>query len=274
MQKLILSMLALCLTLSSCAAPQPAPSESQALLPKNLPEQSSTYDRSPTPLAENQSQGTEEEKLRDGKARSVVFITAAPSASSTPSAEPEDAVPAASADVEPVNDGESEKSVVPFFVGNSLMEGLRLNSDDGYPFYCEVGISLPTLNRNLVLPDEYDIAIIEMGSNELGAYSEESFEGAYKELIETLDCPCYCLSIPPINWTKSRYAARVNNTNVRLYNDYIRSVCSETGATFVDCSDFFGDTLPAEWTRDGLHLTSSTYANWYQWIGQKIGLDQ
>ena len=57
-------------------------------------------------------------------------------------------------------------------MGNSLVEGLRLNSDDGYPFYCEVGISLPTLNRNLTLPDEYDIAIIEVGSNELGAYSE------------------------------------------------------------------------------------------------------
>ena len=271
MQKLILSMLALCLTLSSCAAPQPAPSESQALLPKNLPEKSSTYDRSPAPLAESESLVVEEKALGDGNARAAVSITAVPS---TPSVEPEGAAPTVPADVEAGDDGELKEDMVPFFVGNSLVEGLRLNSDDGYPFYCEVGISLPTLNRNLTLPDEYDIAIIEVGSNELGAYSEESFKGAYKELIETLNCPCYCLSIPPINWTKSRYAARVNNTNVRLYNDYIRSVCSETGATFVDCSDFFGDTLPAEWTRDGLHLTSSSYANWYQWIVQKIGLDQ
>lgn len=267
-------MLALCLALSSCAAPQPSPSESQALLPKNLPEQSSTYDRSPSPLAETQNMGTEEETLGDGNVRSAVSITTAPFVPSAPSAEPEDVVPAAFSDVEPGNDGESEEGVVPFFVGNSLVEGLRLNSDDGYPFYCEVGISLPSLNRNLALPDRYDIAIIEMGSNELGTYSKESFEGAYKELIEILDCPCYCLSIPPINWSKSRYAARVNNTNVRLYNNYIRNVCSETSATFVDCSDFFGDTLPAEWTRDGLHLTSSSYANWYQWIVQKVGLNQ
>lgn len=273
MQKLILSMLALCLALSSCVAPQPSPSESQTLLPKNLPEQSSTYDRSPASLAESQSLGTED-ALGDDNARTAVLATAAPFASSAPSTEPEDAVSAAFSDIEPRNDGELEEGVVPFFVGNSLIEGLRLNSDDGYPFYCEVGISLTILNRNLVLPDEYDVAIIEMGSNELGVYSEESFKGAYKELIKTLDCPCYCLSIPPINWTKSRYAARVNNTNVQLYNGYIRSVCSETGATFVDCSDFFGDTLLAEWTWDGLHLTSSSYANWYQWIVQKVGLNQ
>ena len=62
---------------------------------------------------------------------------------------------------------------IPFFVGNSLVEGMRLNSDDGYPFCCKVGISLKELNDTLKLPDDYDIAIIEMGSNELGLYSEE-----------------------------------------------------------------------------------------------------
>ena len=275
MRRLILSILTLCLILSSCAVPQPSPSESQ-ILPRNLPETPSASDRSPTPLKDGYDLMPEESPLEEGMARNAAYITAIPS---TPSVEPEDSATAspagASESIAPDEstevDGELEEGVVPFFVGNSLVEGLRLNSDDGYPFYCEVGISLPTLNRKLALPDDYDIAIIEMGSNELGAYSEESFKNSYQELIEILDCPCYCLSIPPINWAKSRYAARVNNTNVRLYNDYIRSVCSET---FVDCSAFFGDTLPAEWTRDGLHLTSSTYANWYQWIIKKVGLDQ
>lgn len=151
----------------------------------------------------------EESPLEEGMARNAAYITAIPS---TPSVEPEDSATAspagASESIAPDEstevDGELEEGVVPFFVGNSLVEGLRLNSDDGYPFYCEVGISLPTLNRKLALPDDYDIAIIEMGSNELGAYSEESFKNSYQELIEILDCPCYCLSIPPINWTKSR----------------------------------------------------------------------
>jgi len=166
----------------------------------------------------------------------------------------------------------SQGPIMPFFVGNSLMEGMRLNSSDGYPFQCKVGISLPTLNQQLSPPDNYDIAVIEMGSNELGAYSEQRFKTEYVKLINTLNCPCYCLSIPPCNESKSHYAARISNDNVQLYNNYIQDVCVDTGAVYVDCSDFFGDFLQAEWTGDGLHLTSTVYSNWYQWVLAKIGL--
>lgn len=162
---------------------------------------------------------------------------------------------------------------IPFFVGNSLVEGMRLNSDDGYPFCCKVGISLKELNDTLKLPDDYDIAIIEMGSNELGLYSEEQFVEEYKTLIQTLSCPCYCLSIPPCNEGKSRYAPRVNNKNVVEYNEYVQRVCEETGATYIDCSSFFGSTLKKEWTGDGLHLRPSVYAEWYQWTLDQIGIE-
>ena len=161
---------------------------------------------------------------------------------------------------------------VPFFVGNSLMEGMRLNSSDGYDFFCKVGISIGDLNRKLTLPAYYNIAIIEMGSNELGAYSEKNFKSGYTTLIDTLGCPCYCLSIPPCNETKSNYTARVNNENVKLYNSYIQDVCASTGATYIDCTEFFGESLQADWTRDGLHLTSSVYSQWYQWVLDKVGI--
>lgn len=161
---------------------------------------------------------------------------------------------------------------IPFFVGNSLVEGMRQNSEDGYPFFCEVGISLAELNQKLVLPEEYDIAIIEVGSNELGAYSEERFMTEYEKLIEALDCPCFCLSIPPCNEKKSKYADRINNDNVDRYNGYVRQVCENTGAAFIDCGDLFGTELREDWTGDGLHLRASVYASWYRWVLEQIGV--
>lgn len=159
------------------------------------------------------------------------------------------------------------------FVGNSLVEGMRLNSDGTHAFLCETGISLKALNDRLELPENYDLAIIEMGSNELGAYSEEDFKDEYVKLTETLDRPCWCLSIPPVDEARSKYAARINNDNVELYNGFVRDVCRETGATYIDCSGFFGDMLDPSWTTDGLHLKGDIYAGWYGWVLRETGLD-
>ncbi len=162
----------------------------------------------------------------------------------------------------------------PFFVGNSLVEGMRLNSDDGYDFCCKVGISLKELNNKLKKPESYDCAIIEMGSNELGSYSEDDFCSEYKALIQTLDCPCYCLSIPPVNEQKSKYASRISNKNVKRYNDYIQQVCEDTGAVYIDCSPFFGEQLNRAWTHDGLHLGSEQYAEWYAWVLEQVPISR
>lgn len=270
--------LILCLLLCGCSAPIPEPVETQ-VLPKTLP--IATFEPiHPYELQQNQPSNQKADVIRpDTKCRTEQAETPAETTINSP----EDMVAPTSAQ-QPVevtevvidegnspldNDGDVWE---PFFVGNSLMEGMRLNSNDGYPFQCEVGISLPSLNRKLSPPDSYNMAVIEMGTNELGAYSEQKFKEGYITLINTLNCPCYCLSIPPVNEGKSTYAARVCNENVVLYNSYIRDVCEDTGATYVDCSEFFGDTLPDKWTWDGLHLTSATYASWYEWIKEAIGL--
>lgn len=154
----------------------------------------------------------------------------------------------------------------PLFVGNSLVEGMRMNCPDDYPFFCETGIWLQTLNNKLSLPDDFDCAIIEMGSNELGGYSRDRFTDEYRELVSRIGKPCFCLSIPPVCEAKSRYADRICNANVELYNSYIRDLCEETGAVYVDCSEFFGDVLDPAWTWDGLHLNSPVYLDWYTWV--------
>lgn len=162
----------------------------------------------------------------------------------------------------------------PFFVGNSLVEGLRLNSDDGFDFWCEVGISLKELNARLVIPEDFDCVVVEMGSNELGAYGRDKFVSQYEELLSRFDVPCFCVSIPPVNEGKSKYAERVCNANVESYNEWVRDVCAETGATFVDASEFFGDSLPSDWTGDGLHLRPGVYASWYEWILESVGVER
>lgn len=62
--------------------------------------------------------------------------------------------------------------------------------------------------------------------------------------------------------------------NVALYNGYVRDICDAAGAMYVDCSRFSGDVLDSSWSEDGLHLIGGAYAAWYEWILQKIGLEQ
>lgn len=159
------------------------------------------------------------------------------------------------------------------FLGNSLVSGLESVSTTDTKFVCKVGVSLKELNKTYTpraAALEKNTVLIEMGSNELGVYTKEEFIAAYIKAVSSFDCTVYCLSIPPVNEAKSKYAPRVNNVNVKLYNSYIQEVCNEIGATYLDCSEFFGDTLQPSWTGDGLHLKTNIYAQWLDWIQQKL----
>jgi len=162
------------------------------------------------------------------------------------------------------------------FLGNSLISGIKSNSGRAGrqdSFICKVGISLKEFNSKYPAKAsncDFDAVVVEMGSNELGVYSEEQFLEEYTKLIDYFNCPVFCLSIPPVNEAKSHYAKRVCNRNVLLYNGFVERVCEETGAVYVDCSEFFGDVLDSAWTGDGLHLKSGVYAQWYVWLLNQI----
>lgn len=159
------------------------------------------------------------------------------------------------------------------YLGNSLVAGLESVSASEDKFICKVGISLRELNKTFLpkaVETDKNTVLIEMGSNELGVYSAKEFIEAYTQTVNSFGCTVYCLSIPPVNERKSKYAPRVNNANVQLYNSYIQIVCEQTGATYIDCSEFFGDTLKAAWTGDGLHLKTSVYEQWLGWIQTKL----
>lgn len=159
------------------------------------------------------------------------------------------------------------------FIGNSLVVGLK---NDDWPFLCKVGISLPALISDY-LPKtkdiEYNTVVVEMGTNELGHYEKDAFISDYSKLLDGLHGDVYILSIPPVNEAKSslKYRASVNNSNVQLYNSWIKELCEDQGCTYVDCTEFFGESLKSDWTGDGIHLNGSVYSAWYDWILERVG---
>lgn len=156
------------------------------------------------------------------------------------------------------------------FIGNSLVQGLQsVNDYENASFICKKGVSLAGLLSMLSegAGSDHDIAVVEMGSNELGLWSEKNFKASYNEMLDRLACPAVCLSVPPVCGAKSRYAARVNSENAEACSGWIRDICeARDDAVFLDCSGFFGDALDPAWTGDGLHLTGAAYRSWHEWI--------
>lgn len=166
------------------------------------------------------------------------------------------------------------------FIGNSLVEGLRLNNNSNNQFYCKVGISLSGLKSKIYTQidnADFDVAIIEMGTNELGGWSEDDFKSSYFDLIDHIlsnnpSAQVICLSIPPVSANKNNSGTRFNNSNVVKYNNWVEDIATTLDQTvYIDCSDFFGDVLNSNWTGDGIHLSGNIYADWYNYIIDKLG---
>lgn len=165
------------------------------------------------------------------------------------------------------------------FVGNSLVEGLGMVSNDNNIFFTKVGITLEGLKSNIyssLQRQSCDIVVIGMGTNELGSYDESLFKTEYKDLINHIrdinkDSVIICLSIPPVSDRKSNNDSLFNNNNVVLYNEYIREIVDNENLIYIDNSEFFGSVLKSEWTGDGIHLIGSVYKDWYSFVLDKIG---
>lgn len=164
------------------------------------------------------------------------------------------------------------------FVGNSLVEGLRLYSESNNQFYCKVGVSLQGLKEEIYKQIEQtncEIVIIEMGTNELGVYSEKDFINGYLDLVSLIrnknsESLIYCLSIPPVSENKSNSCEYFNNQNVQRYNEYIKEFCNINNLKYIDNTAFFGNVLKSNWTGDGIHLKGEIYKNWYSYIIENL----
>ena len=161
------------------------------------------------------------------------------------------------------------------FIGNSLTEGLRLVSNTNNKFICKVGVSLDGLNLSSMYSMDFKVVIINMGTNEIGAYTEEHFKASYIKLINEIreynpDAQIICCSIPPILQTGC-YAEQYNNTNAKLYTKYIKTIAETCNVDFLDNAEFFGEELIPDWTGDGLHFYGNIYQAWYEFLINSIG---
>lgn len=164
------------------------------------------------------------------------------------------------------------------FIGNSLVEGLKIGSKGANKFICKVGISLEGLKSGYyqqLYNYSCDTVVIGMGTNELGYYDETKFKNSYMDLVKHIrsinpDSNIICLSIPPVSQKKSNSSAYFNNNNVKKYNGYIKELCSANDLIFIDNTPFFGEVLSDKWTGDGIHMSGSVYRNWYQFVIEKI----
>lgn len=164
------------------------------------------------------------------------------------------------------------------FVGNSLVEGMRMMSNGQNNFICKVGINLDGLKKgyyNKLYNYDCETVVIGMGTNELGSYSEEKFKNSYMDLVNHIrsinsNSNIICMSIPPVSQNKSNNSSSFNNTNVVKYNGYIQDLCKSENLIYIDNTEFFGNVLNSNWTPDGIHLGGKIYRQWYDFVLNKI----
>lgn len=160
------------------------------------------------------------------------------------------------------------------FIGNSLTEGIRLSTGSNNKFICEVGVSLDGLKLSSMYDMDFKVVVINMGTNELGVYSEEYFKKSYTKLIQTIqeynpEARIICCSIPPII-QQGCYAEQYNNVNSKIYTEYVKTVAKSCNVEFLDNAVFFGEELSPDWTGDGLHLHGNIYKSWYEFLLEQI----
>ena len=160
------------------------------------------------------------------------------------------------------------------FIGNSLTYGMELQAKTISQFVCKGGVTFSTLDTSPLHNMQFKAAVINMGTNELGGYSESRYKESYRQLILLLqsinpDVRIFCCSVPPIFET-GEYAPQFNNTNAKLYSQYTKEVAEELDVYYIDNAEFFGDELDRGWSSDGIHFGGTTYKKWYEWLVSQV----
>lgn len=100
------------------------------------------------------------------------------------------------------------------------------------------------------------------------------FESIVKHVRGT--CPqtaLVCSSILPVN--AADFDRGADNSEIREYNDGIKSLCERYGAVFIDMFNEFydpaGDVLPRRYTTDGIHLGGEGYEKYVGILDRELG---
>ena len=219
--------------------------------------------------------------------------TPEPAQNTDPTAVPPQTTPAQEAPEQPGQTTESDTSDDFFadaaFVGNSLIEGMRLYSGlTDCDYYSATSLSVMAINTTRCIKLEnggsgtifqglaqhqYGKIYILFGINEIG-YDTASFIKAYGGMLDKIqeiqpDATIYIMSLTPVSKAKSDNSSTFNMTRVNAFNAALADLAVEKGCQYLDvCSALAGEDgyLPASCTSDGIHFTAGVYQTWVTYL--------
>ena len=285
--KRITAILIFALTLfASCAPLAPKEAELPSAAPAATAEPTEPATESPT--AEPTETATESptaEPTEPATESPTAEPTSAPTATPKPTAKPTaaptakpTATPKPTAKPTQKPSAEPDQSIFDdaVFIGNSVLHGLwQFGVITHGDFITRVGLNVNTIytytdDDGVILIDKlnghhYGKVIINLGLNEVGWPSQDTFMKRYAKLIDDVrerapGARIYIIAMTPVTKKYSQSTGQengINMENIRRTNERIRLMCAEKNAVFIDNPPELFDRdgyLPAEASADGVHF--------------------
>jgi len=173
------------------------------------------------------------------------------------------------------------------FIGDSRTVGLAAYSDlkDIAVFYCNTGLTVKkALNKPIVdgktieeaLNDqEFEKIYINLGINEVGTGTSESFAEKYRGLIDDIrglepDAIIYIQSIMRVTTAKSeKKEYGITNEIIDERNAELEKLADNETVFYLDINPAMCDEeggLNPEYTQDGVHMKAGYYNLWFDYL--------
>ena len=149
----------------------------------------------------------------------------------------------------------------------AMTKKLRVSGEDETQYTLE----------ELLSKRQYKLILVMLGINELG-YDRQAAIRKYGELVNQIQelQPDVCLVLEAnlhMTEEKSEGDAIFNNENINEMNDAIHQLAEEKNLGWLDVNELFDDengNLNADLSADGAHVLGKYYADWSDWILQKL----
>lgn len=179
------------------------------------------------------------------------------------------------------------------FIGDSRTDGLRLYSGiRGADFLSYKGLTIfgVVSDQAVIQTDagqagvltklaqgEYAKVYVSLGLNELGYNYDEGWRETYSAMVDELkelqpEADIYLQAVIPVSTEvceATHQASYVNNGQIAVYNDIIRTIAEEQQVYFLNVSEALVDEtgeLPADASSDGIHFYAEGYRVWYDYL--------
>ncbi len=167
------------------------------------------------------------------------------------------------------------------FFGNSITEGSSFEKyfpevsicNLGYPGDNTDGMLLRVRQIKAVNPEK---VFVMAGINGLQFQTEQVFTEKYATMVDSIkqavpDAKIYLQSILPVNPSMTS-GKSFSKEKIMKCNEIVRGIAEQRGCVYVDLYRLYAvdGIMPAELTRDGLHLFQASYDRWAEEIKKYI----